>query len=152
MTRPMFSSELSNAPGLPPVSDDPTRDDWTLETYARPASVHVSVRMPFPRSVTSATGVSVSIRMYVGMRYPPSVLDVRTSTPSFASESGMTLIMSNESSDVTATYPSGTVRSMATATIGHACLVEKRPAQEKYLLDSETSLPYAPWRILLRPV
>ena len=53
----------------------------------------------------------------------------------------MTLIMSKESSDVNATYPRGTVRRIATTTIGTACLVENLPAQPKYLLEALTMRP-----------
>ena len=72
---------------------------------------------------------------------PPSVLDVIASTPLLASESGITLIMSKESSDVAAAYPRGTVTSMATATIALACFTENPPAQVKYLLPRWVSLP-----------
>ncbi len=73
--------------------------------------------------------------------YPPSVLEVISVTPCFPSESGMTLIISKEVSEVSATYPRGTVSSMATATMGTACLVENFPAQPKYLLESMTRRP-----------
>ena len=94
-------------------------------------------------------GESSPIRTYVGIMMPPSVYSVMASTPSLASESGMTLIMSKESSDVNAVYASGTVSTTATTTIALACLMENLPACEKYLLPMSTILPYTPPRISL---
>ena len=77
----------------------------------------------------------------MGIRSPPSVLSVMASTPFFASESGITLIMSKESSDVTAVYPRGTVIKMATATMAFAWFTENFPAHVKYLRPASVSLP-----------